>query len=604
MNKLEANTSLVIITFFAAIQYAFLTGVPDSVSEFAFLSVTNLVGFLIMLLFFFGELFRLDRKQVKQSILLSAELLGANTLILLGSSEVGGTVIACVTSAYFVLIPVFAFLLFKEKPDKKTFPGIAVVLIGLFLMMNADLSSLASRGVLYLLGADIFITLYFLTLSRFASTSNPSIIAMGQMFFSFLFALVLWIGESAIRHTGLSLPADPAFWAAVIFISFFIRGLYGIVQIYALRYVSPLNAALIFSSEIVITLVMSPVMVLLFGMPAEEITSMRAIGAVIMVIGILLADSSVYKIVRDSILAPKDYRRLSGIFLLSAVLYFAFDIMVQATGFLKFGPIVGLKSFLPVTLGMLCGPLGPIGCCFGCIAAGLFVGNTWSWIGAECVCTLIIGIGMWALWPVFSKGPTLSLKTHKNYLIYLSLLGALSLLAGLAAVAFLGQSIFAAVCGTYFFMGSFVGIPVNVLLSSLLHIEPMLPKGRKRKNDVVCTLDQGPESLMLANEQIEDFAMSHKIGMKKVFEVENCIEELVIRVFRALPETKVCAVMDFGDAVSLRIDYPGRRYNPFRKGADEDEMELAGLSLLRHRALRASYSYQTDAKENHVHIVI
>ena len=61
MNKLEANVSLVIITFFAAIQYIFLSAIPDTVSHFAFLCITNLIGFLITLAFFFGELFRLDK---------------------------------------------------------------------------------------------------------------------------------------------------------------------------------------------------------------------------------------------------------------------------------------------------------------------------------------------------------------------------------------------------------------------------------------------------------------------------------------------------------------------------------------------------------------
>ena len=41
MNKLEANVSLVIITFFAAIQYIFLSAILDTVSHFAFLCITN-----------------------------------------------------------------------------------------------------------------------------------------------------------------------------------------------------------------------------------------------------------------------------------------------------------------------------------------------------------------------------------------------------------------------------------------------------------------------------------------------------------------------------------------------------------------------------------
>ena len=113
MNPLEANVSLFIITFFAAIQYAFLSGVPASVSHFAFICVTNLVGFLIVLAMFFNELFRLDVKLVKQSAILSAELFGFNLFILLGAKNMDATVTACVLSSYFIFVPLFSFLLFN-----------------------------------------------------------------------------------------------------------------------------------------------------------------------------------------------------------------------------------------------------------------------------------------------------------------------------------------------------------------------------------------------------------------------------------------------------------------------------------------------------------
>ena len=294
MNKLEANISLLLITFFASIQYAFLAGVPEEVSQFSFLCVTNLVGFLIMLLFFYRELARVDGLQVGQSLLLSAELVCFNVFLLAGSADVGATVSASVLSAYFVFVPILGKLFFKEKPDQRSYPGIVIVLIGLFLMMNADVSGLLRKGVLFLLLADISFSFYILTMGRFSHNSNPSVIAMGQMFFSFLFSWGLWSAECKARQVGMSLPLDPAFWAGVIYISFFIRGLYGVVQIYALRYVSPLNTSLIFSSEVVMTMMMSPVMAALFGMPRELITPMRAVGALVMVLGILAADSSIF----------------------------------------------------------------------------------------------------------------------------------------------------------------------------------------------------------------------------------------------------------------------------------------------------------------------
>ena len=292
MNKREANVSLFIITFFAAIQYAFLEGVPDSVSHFAFLCVTNLIGFLLTLAVFFSELFRVDRKQIRQSLLLSLELFGFNVFLLLGSS-VGATVSACVLSAYFVFLPLLSLLLFKFKSDKMTLCAVGVVLAGLALMMLEDPAGLKDIHFLYLLIADVFFALYILTVGRFTAGSNPSILAMGQMLFNCLIALLFWVGQSAIQKTPLSLPTDSAFWGSAIFIGFFIRGLYCIVQMFAQRYVSPLNTSLIFSTEIIITMLMSPVLALLFGTQPERITPLRLAGAGVMVLGILLADPSV-----------------------------------------------------------------------------------------------------------------------------------------------------------------------------------------------------------------------------------------------------------------------------------------------------------------------
>lgn len=298
MNRLSANISLYIITFFAAVQYAFLANVPDSVSNYAFLAVTNLIGFLITFAVFFQELKRLDKKQVIQSFVLSLELFAFNMFLLLGSRGMSATVVACVLSSYFAFIVILSFLIFHKVPDKNKVIAVFIVLAGVFLMMDANLMGLMNLHILYLIAADLFFALYLLTAEQYATTSNPSLLAMGQTMFNFLIAMACWIVESAVLKQPLSLPAEPAFWGSVFFISFFIRGLYGIVQIYAQRYVSPLNVSLIFSTEIIMTMAVSPLLVLLFHVEPETITPLRVLGALLMVCGILTADSGVTDAVR------------------------------------------------------------------------------------------------------------------------------------------------------------------------------------------------------------------------------------------------------------------------------------------------------------------
>ena len=305
MNKLEANISLFIITFFAAIQYPFLSGVPDTVSHFSFLCITNLIGFVLTLALFFSELFRVDKNQIKQSLYLSGLLFGFNVFLLLGSAGVSSTTSACVLSSYFVFIPVLGFLLFRQKPDRNSIAATAIVFVGLFFMMNADAKSLLDVHVLYLAIADVFFALYIMAAGKFTVGSNPSILAMGQMLFNFLISLLFWGGESLILSRQMTLPADASFWGSVIFVSLFIRGLYGIVQIYAQRYSSPLNTSLIFSTEILMTMVMSPVLAMLFGTDPEEITAYKVVGGILMVIGILVADSTVTNAIKRRFVCEK-----------------------------------------------------------------------------------------------------------------------------------------------------------------------------------------------------------------------------------------------------------------------------------------------------------
>ncbi len=494
MNKLEANISLFIITFFAAVQYVFLAWVPESVSRFAFLCVTNLVGFLMTLAFFWGELFRLDRKQIGQSLALSAELVVFNVFLLLGVAGVGPTVTAAVLSAYFVFIVALSALLFRQRPNGASLWGSAVILLGLFLMMDADVMGLWNRNILYLIIADGVFALYIITAGLYASSSNPSILAMGQTFFCFLIALAFWAWEAVFNGVPFSLPVSPEFWGSVLFISFFIRGLYGVVQIYAQRYVTPLNTSLIFATEIVMTMAVSPVLTRLFGTAPERITLLKIAGSVVMVAGLFMAEPSFMEAAKQT---------LSG----------------------------GFKSSRPIASGR---------------------------------------------------------KGSRHYCLFSLLLA--SLLGGCGWL--LGGPLLAWVYGI---LGVLAGIPITILLEGVLCLTPL-------PDDASFVLQAGVESQNDANAVLEETAREQGIGMKRIFEIQSCLEELSIRIFNAMPEASIRVRIRYGEAVSLRLSWEGEKHNPLRIGPDEDALDVAALKIIRHRALQASFGRRDG--ENRVHVVV
>ena len=118
------------------------------------------------------------------------------------------------------------------------------------------------------------------------------------MFFCFLFSLILWIFQAVIQGTDFVLPSDSKFWGSVIYISFCIRLLYGIVQMYAQRYISPLNASLIFSTEIIITMAISPVLSDFMGTKPDVITPLKIAGGAVLIFGILMTEPQFFNLLR------------------------------------------------------------------------------------------------------------------------------------------------------------------------------------------------------------------------------------------------------------------------------------------------------------------
>ncbi len=290
---------LVLITFFASIQYVFIGAVTDDYSPFGFLCITNLIGFGMMLLIFAGaiatELYRMTKKDLWHSFLLSLELTGFNTFTLIGVAGAGATVSACILSSYFIFIPVISFVHKHEKPKLNIIIASVMAMIGLGMVGGFDPESLFDIHTLALIAADICFALYTFSVGKYSVDSSPTFLAMGQMLWCFLITAVLWVGEALVTGNGMSLPSSPSFIICIFYVGIFLKGVYSIAQVNAQRFISPIETSLIFSTEIIMTMLVSPLMGFILEIPAEDISPMRLVGGMIVIVGILAADDNVYK---------------------------------------------------------------------------------------------------------------------------------------------------------------------------------------------------------------------------------------------------------------------------------------------------------------------
>ena len=296
MSKTRLSTiSLIFITFLSAIQYIFLKNVPDTVGTFSFLCVTNLIGFLLLSCSQFKKLRGIQKKTILKGILLSLELLGFNFFLLLGSRNVDSVIISSVVSMYFVFVTPL-LLLFRKKVN--FFSGVATVvaIISLVLLFEVDTEKFfASQNIIYLVLSDIFFALYVVSVSILGEKEDSIQLTISQMMSGVLFSFLGWIVENLTGNASFTLPSDVSFWMSACFIGVFIRGLYGIIQISSQKYVPAISISLIFSSEILITLLINPILCNIFHMEYTPITVHQIIGCVLFIVANLFLNEKIAK---------------------------------------------------------------------------------------------------------------------------------------------------------------------------------------------------------------------------------------------------------------------------------------------------------------------
>lgn len=280
--------------------------------------------------------------------------------------------------------------------------------------------------------------------------------------------------------------------------------------------------------------------------------------------------------------------RLRLVFL-CGLTYFMLDAPLQMTGILP--SYAGLKNFLPFTLGLFFGIYGVSGCVLGCVLSALLLKSALYDVVYECWCIAVTGLGMFYGWHFLVKSRKLTFKTLPDYGRYIMLMAGLSALCLKIPVS-----------ASYFVFGTAISIPVNILFSSLLYIEPVLPKNCRRIYDAEFCLLSGKDSLDGANEAIEATAQTHGLPDKRVREIQSCLEELIIRILEDDNDSKISVTLNYGEAISARLTYSGRKYNPFLTRKDENEIDIMSLKIIKHRAIRASFRYSRGV--NTVHVVV
>lgn len=288
MTRTESNIVLFSITLCWAASYIFIKNIPDSISTFAYLTMTTGVASIILAIVFFKKLKELDRKTMLRSLVLAVVICGNLIFERLGISQIPASTASFVASLNIVFVPLL-LLIFKRKLSPNNVAGIMLILAGLVFTSGIKLGDAVNFGVLYITAGGIFMAIYIVTVDNFTKKSNPLLLGIGQMFFTAIIGFILWFIEEP--KTFFAVTYTNEILANIFLLAFFAKAYAYIMLMYSQKYASPINVTVMASTEPVVTMVLALLIPNTFG-HTELLTGAKIMGAAFIVSGAICAGTN------------------------------------------------------------------------------------------------------------------------------------------------------------------------------------------------------------------------------------------------------------------------------------------------------------------------
>lgn len=193
-----------------------------------------------------------------------------------------------------LMIPLVAFFVLKEKVRARLWVAIAFVIAGMAVVAEVWASSLNPLGAFLAFSSAVSLTIYYVVGEKVLDRTPPLVVAFWTMLFAAIFWAVFsgwWQVKPAFFSTMVSLGGILAemrlpFWILLIWIIIAGSFLPFIFSFLALRRLTATATSLVASSELVFAFVFAWVWL------GEELSPVQIVGAVVVVVGITLAQTA------------------------------------------------------------------------------------------------------------------------------------------------------------------------------------------------------------------------------------------------------------------------------------------------------------------------
>ena len=258
MNRLQANLCLVCVTLCWSTEVIIFACIPDSILPFATTVITSGIAALILFACFFKRI-RQETAKSGKKLLLRCLLLGIlktayDILFLYGLNYFDVSTGAFTFSITVVVLPVI-LLTMKKKVNKKTWVSVILVLIGIVCALGSSLYNTQIPGLLSMFVGCTVRAFFIVKLNEYAKEHDPVTISAWISVIVTAIAFGIWV---AVQPTTFaSIPWSGVVVASLFIYAYFIVAFAQTLNIFAQKRATATGATIIYSLEIVFSLIWS-----------------------------------------------------------------------------------------------------------------------------------------------------------------------------------------------------------------------------------------------------------------------------------------------------------------------------------------------------------
>ena len=285
MNRLQANLCLLCVTLCWSAEVVLYACIPKGVPAFATSCATSLAGAALLFVPFRLRVVSAVRtggwRLVGAGLLLAVLSACYTTLFLIGMKSFDIASGAFTFSMTVVVLPV-VLLSMRRHVGAGTWRSVALILAGIVLALGPSVRAAQAAG-LGVMGAGCLLrAVLIVLLVDLVKKHDPIVVAILLEFFAGLVSLAGWFAEDPRLVAGL--PVSRTLIAAWAIYAYFIVAFAQTLNVFAMRRVTAANATIVYSTEIVFSLIWGTVL------PATvvervDITPFVAVGAAFVVAG-------------------------------------------------------------------------------------------------------------------------------------------------------------------------------------------------------------------------------------------------------------------------------------------------------------------------------